>query len=231
MIQNGIPVYIVDGVDMDIAQTFLGLGIKRLEMHEGFLYNAKGDEATIEDDRSKGFYGQSKRLLEEYFKKHNNRFSVRLTYDASSQKLSFEKDGLFVIIDLLYGSDVTRNFTHEQLDLGKVLRKVFRKRWDDIWLSVKMAISQRTLLLRNGNSIITEIDRSLTKKADPSFRAHYEKFLANPEDVKSLSECVRAIKQKIGSLSAAADGDIADCVYAYAGAHYPYKRFKSNVKV
>jgi hypothetical protein len=28
MIQNGIPVYVVDGVDMDIAQTFLGLGVE-----------------------------------------------------------------------------------------------------------------------------------------------------------------------------------------------------------
>lgn len=231
MIQNGIPVYIVDGVDMDIAQTFLGLGVKRLEMHEGFLFNAKGREATIQDDRLKGFYGQSKRLLEEYFKKHNNRFSVRLTYDSSSQKLSFEKDGLFVIIDLLYGSDVTRNFTHEQLDLGKVVSKVFRKKWDDIWLSLKMAISQRTLLLRNGNSIVSELDRSLTKKSDTTFKAHYEKFLTNPEDINSLSECVRAIKQKIGSLSGTTDGEIADCVYAYAGAHYPFKRFKSYINV
>jgi hypothetical protein len=166
-------------------------------------------------------------MLEEYFKKHNNRFSVKLTYDAITQKLSFEKDGLFVIINLLYGSDVTKNFTHEQLDLGKVLNKVFRKKWDDIWLSVKMAISQRTLLLRNGNSIINEIHRSLTGKTDSTFRAQYERFLATPEDVRSLSECVGIIRQKIGSLSAIDDGDIADCVYAYAGAHYPYKRVKS----
>jgi hypothetical protein len=205
MIQNGIPVYIVDGVDMDIAQTFLGLGIKRLEMNEGFFFNVKGDEATIEDDRSQGFYGQSKRLLEEYFKKHNNRFSVRLNYDAISQKLSFQKDGLSVNINLLYGSDVTKSFTNEQLDLGKVLDKVFRKKWDDIWL--------------------------LTEKADPTFIAQYERFLVNPEDVKSLSECVGIIKQKIGSLFAIDDEVIADCVYAYAGAHYPYKRVKSYIKV
>jgi hypothetical protein len=231
MIQNGVPVYIGDGVDMDIAQTFLGLGIMRLEMHAGFLFNARGDEATIEDDRAKGFYGQSKRLLEEYFKKHNNRFSVKLTYDASSQKLSFEKDGLLVTIDLLYGSDITKNFTHEGLDLRKVMNKVFRKKWDDIWLSVKMAISQRTLLLRDGNNIINEIDRSLTKSADPTFMTHYDEFVANTADIKSLMECVRIIKQRIGSSSTAADGDIADCVYAYAGAHYPYKKFKSSVKV
>lgn len=133
-----------------------------------------------------------------------------------------------MIINLLYGSDVTKNFTHGQLDLGKVLNKVFRNKWDDIWLSIKMAISQRTLLLKNRQSIIHEIERSLTNKTDPTFRAQYGKFLANP-DVKSLSECVRIIKQKIGSLSTTADGDIA--VYAYAGAHYQYKRVESYIKV
>lgn len=230
-IQHGTPVYIGDGVDMDIAQAFLGLGIKRLEMHAGFLYNPNGDEATIADDRSEGFYGRSKGLLEDYFKRQNNRYSVRLTYDANDQKLSFEKDGLVVIIDLLYGSDVTKNFTHERLNLGNVMNKVFRNKWDDIWLSVKMAISQRTLLLTEGNNIISEIKRSLTKNADPSFTAYYDKFVANPEDVKSLIECVQIIKQKIRLSSATADGDIADCVYAYAGAHYPYKKLKSSVKV
>jgi hypothetical protein len=234
MIQNGVPVYSGDGVDMDIAQTFLGLGIKKFEMHAGFLFNSKGEEASIEDDRSKGFYGQSKRLLEEYFKKHNNRYSVKLAYDASAQKLSFEKDGLAVTVDLLYGSNVTKNFTHEQLDLGKVMNKVFRKKWDDIWLSVNMAIAQRTLLLEYGNNIINEINQALTKGADPNFISAYDKFVATPEDTSSLTECVRILKQKINrksSASATADDDIADCVYVYAGVHYPYKKFKSSVKV
>ena len=136
-----------------------------------------------------------------------------------------------MIIDLLYGSDITRNFTHEQLDFGKVVSKVFRKKWDDIWLSLKLAISQRTLLLRYRNSIIKELGRSLTKKADPTFRAYYEKFLTNPEDIESLSECVTILKRKMGSLTSISDGDIADCVYAYAGAHYPFKRFKSHMNV
>jgi len=239
MIQNGVSVYVGDGVDMDIAQAFLGLGIKRLEMHAGFLFNVKGDEATIEDDRSNGFYTQSKRLLEEYFRRHNNRFSIKITYDPSTQRLTFEKDGLVVLVDLLYGSNVTRTFTHEQLDLPKVMNKVFRRKWDDIWLSVKMAISQRTLLLRDGNNIINEISRALTEKAGPDFIANYDKFVATPDDVQSLMECVRIIKQKINqskrpassSTADATDGDIADCVYAYAGAHNQYKKFKSSVKV
>lgn len=240
MIQNGVPVYVGDGIDMDIAQAFLGLGIKKLEMHAGFLFNVNGNEATMHDDRSKGFYTQSKRLLEEYFRRHNNRFSVKLVYDTDNQRLSFEKDGLAVVVDLLYGSDVTRNFTHEKSDLGSVLNKVFRRKWDDIWLSVNLAISQRSLLLSEGNNIINEIGKALTDKANPEFITNYDKFVATPEDVQSLKECVKIIKQKVNqskkpnqssSKADIKDEDIVDCIYAYAAAHSPYKKVKSSVQV
>jgi hypothetical protein len=111
------------------------------------------------------------------------------------------------------------------------MNKVFRKKWDDIWLSVKMAISQRTLLLRDGKNVISEIDFLLTNKAEPNFISNYDKFVAEPEDVKSLTECVKIIKQKIGPSQSTADEAIADCVYVYAGAHYPFRKFKSSMKV
>ncbi len=239
MIQNGVTVYVGDGVDMDIAQAFLGLGIKRLEMHAGFLFNVNGNEATIEDDRSSGFYAQSKRLLEEYFKRHNNRFSIKLTYNVNIQQLSFEKDGLEVVIDLLYGSDVTRNFTHEKSALGNVLDKVFRRKWDDIWLSLKLAISQRSLLLRTGSNIINEIRLALSEKGDPNFIANYNKFVTVSDDIQSLEACIRIIKQKTNlsnmpepsSKADINDEEIADCVYFYAASQNPYKKVKSSIKV
>lgn len=234
MIQNGVSVYVGDGIDMDVAQTFLGFGIKKLEMHAGFLFNVSGNEATIHDDRSKGFYTQSKRLLEEYFRRHNNRFSVKLMYDTDNQRLSFEKDGLVVVVDLLYGGDVTRNFTHEKSDLGSVLNKVFRRKWDDIWLSVNLAISQRSLLLSEGNNIINEIGKALTDKANPEFITNYDKFVAMPENVQSLKECVKVIKQKVNQSLSKADikeEDIVDCIYVYAAAHNLYKKVKSSVQV
>jgi hypothetical protein len=239
MIQNGVTVYTGDGVDMDIAQAFLGLGIKKLEMHAGFLFNVNGSEATIEDDRSKGFYAQSKRLLEEYFNRHNNRFSIKLAYDMDNQRLSFEKDGLAVFIDLLYGSDVTRNFTHEKSALGTVLDKVFRRKWDDIWLSVNLAISQRSLLLRTGDNIINEIKRALAEKIDSNFITNYDKFVAAPDDIQSLEACVRIMKQKINltkmsnplSKTDSNDEVIADCIYIYAASHNAYKKVKSSIKV
>ncbi|MCI0558123.1 MAG: hypothetical protein MN733_06480, partial [Nitrososphaera sp.] len=161
-IQNEEKVYVGDGVEMDIAQAFLALGIKKVEMHTGFLFSVDGSEATLDSDKSKGFFGQSRKLLEDYYKAQNHRFSVKLTYDEAFQRLSFEKDGLVVVLDLLYGSDVTREYTPDRADLQSVLRKVFARRWDDVWLALNVAISERALLLQYANNHMIQIREMLT---------------------------------------------------------------------
>lgn len=157
IIQDGEKVFVKDSTaEMDIPQTLLGLGIKEIEMHTGFLFNIDGNEATIDSDKTNGFYGASRQLLTRYYQKQNHRYSVNLRYDENLQRLSFEKDGLAVTVDLLYGSDVTRRFTRDQLTLSTVLRNVFTRKWDDIWLSLNLAIAQRALLLEYGTNHIIE---------------------------------------------------------------------------
>jgi hypothetical protein len=59
VIQDGEKVYVGDDLEMDMAQSLLSLGIKKVEMHAGFLFGVDGKEATIESDRTKGFFAQS----------------------------------------------------------------------------------------------------------------------------------------------------------------------------
>jgi hypothetical protein len=237
LIQNSVSVYVHDDVEMDFAQAFLSLGIKKLEMHAGFLFNVNGSEASIEDDKSQGFYTQSKRLLEDYFKRHNNRFSVKLKYDAHSQRLSFEKDGLSVVIDLVYGSEVTRHFTRQGLGLQSVLDRVFRRKWDDVWLALESAISQRALLLRTGNSIINELRRYLEEGTDSNFVRNYEILASNPEDTESIEVCINLLKKSAfyqthanSAIGVLKDEALADCLYFYAASHNSYKKNKSFAK-
>lgn len=226
LIQDEHKVFVGDGVEMDVAQTLLGLGIKRIEMHSGFLYNTKAGEATIDSDRTKGFFTQSRRLLADYYQKNNHRFTVKLTYDDKLQKLSFEKDGLEVCVDLLYGSNVTANFTPDRANLDKVLGKVFARTWEDVRLSIDVAISQRILLLKCGRNYLMEIKRHADDKAAASeFSANFRKFLANPDDITSLDECVRILIEKVAldkipfhpSAEAESLGEmLGNCLYAYA---------------
>lgn len=234
-IQNGVKVFVGDGNEMDIAQVFLSLGIEKVEMHAGFLFDSDGNEATIESDRSRGFYAQSRRLLEDYYNRQNHRFSVKLVFDESLQHLSFEKDGLAVSVDLLYGSDVTRKFTHDQASLSKVLDKVFTRKWDDIWLSLNVAIFERGLLLGHGTNHMKEL-KLMLEHNNPEFKTHYNKFVANQDDVNSLSKCVQIAKENKDILkipyNSSSEADsldvrLADCICVYAAAHNTHKKVKS----
>ena len=93
-----------------------------------------------------------------------------------------------------------------------------------------MAIAQRTLLFEKGENFVNEMNRSLTRNADPKFISNYDKFVATPTGAHSLKECVNILREKM-NLSTDADADIADCVYAYAAVHNPYKKFKFSLKV
>lgn len=235
-IQNGVKIFIGDDNEMDIAQALLSLGIEKVEMHAGFLFDSDGNEATIESDRVRGFYAQSRRLLEDYYKRQNHRFSVKLVYDESLQHLSFEKDGLAVSVDLLYGSDVTRKFTYDQASLGKVLDKVFTRKWDDIWLSLKVAIFERGLLLVHGTNHMAELKRMI-EDGNTAFKTYYNKFASNQEDMDSLSKCVQLAKENKNILkipnNASSEADaldvrLADCIYVYAASEAPRKKVKSS---
>jgi hypothetical protein len=237
-IQYGEKVFVKNNTaEVDIAQTLLEHGIKEIEMHVGFLYNIDGNEATIESDKTKGFYGASRLLLNNYDQQQNHRYSVKLDYDKSLQKLSFEKDGLVVSLDHLYGSDVTRKFTKNQLTLNEVFQNVFTRNWDDIWLALNLAISQRALLLEHETNHIREIKN--IKETEPSnsdFATYFKRFLDDQEDIQSLSDCVRILKEKdniknlsIQSSSVAdlLDTQLADCIYVYA-AYLSHKKLKAT---
>jgi hypothetical protein len=238
IIQDGEKVFVKDSTtEMDIPQTFLGLGVKEIVMHVGFLFNIDGNEASIDSDKTNGFYGASRQLLTSYYQKQNHRYSVNLKYEETQQRLSFEKDGLSVSVDLLYGSDVTRRFTRDQLILSTVLGNVFTRKWDDIWLSLNIAIAQRALLLEYGTNHIREIKNMReTESSDSDFESYYRRFVADQDDIQSLSECVRIVKEKASikklpipssSVADSLDTQLADCIYAYA-AYTSHKKVRST---
>jgi len=152
--------------------------------------------------------------------------------------MSFEKDGLEVVVDLLYGSDVTRKYTPDQSDLPTVLQKVFTRQWDDIWLSLSIATSQRSLLLEYGNNYMMQIKQVLqAEPLESPLINSFRKFVADPNDMGSLSTCISIIKQKrifktmpvsTSSPADSLDTQIADCLYVSAVAFPKYKKVKSK---
>jgi hypothetical protein len=113
---------------------------------------------------------------------------------------------------------------------------VFTRNWDDIWLTLNLAISQRALVLEYGTNHIIEIKNiKETEPYNSDFESYYSRFVADQEDIQSLSECVRIVKDKTNirklpipssSVADSLDTQLADCIYAYA-AYTSHKKIRS----
>ena len=155
IIENEEKIFVYAGKEYDFAELLSILGINKLELYLGLLFNINGKEATINADKSYGFYSSSKTHMKNYLSESH--LNINVEFDESNLKLFFKKRSLLVRIGMLYGDEVIQRFSSKEYHLSKLLEKVFSKSWDDIWLVFNIAISQRAMLLRNKNNHILQI--------------------------------------------------------------------------
>lgn len=125
MIENDEKIYIYNGRDYDIAELFTYLGVSKIEMSLGILFNVNGKEATIDADKLHGFYSSSKTHMKNYA--NNSHPNIRVEFDESVLRLSFKKNLLLVSVEMWYGDEVIRNFSSSKFDLNRLTEKVFSK--------------------------------------------------------------------------------------------------------
>ena len=190
-----------------LSKLFTKLGIKKFEMLMGLLYNISGSQAKIDDDKKDGWYGESKKLVEKYGQKH-----FGISYDSTNLKICFDKDDVKFLIQTVYGSDSTKEFTGGKLTLDKVFDSVYLKPWDDIWLALNTGIEQRRILLESKTNHILEIQRLYNN--NPNFKTKLDEFRKNNSN---LIELVNTIQKNIDPLlHIYTDQDVADCLYLCA---------------
>lgn len=218
MIENDEKILSYNGRDYTIAELLTYLGISKIEMSLGILFNVNGKEATIGADRLHGFYSSSKTHMKNYANKsHPN---MRVEFDESTLRLSFKKHLLLVSVEMWYGNEVIRNFSSKEYDLNRLTEKVFSKSWDDIWLAFNIAISQRSILLKNGNNHITQLKNLMEN--DEFFKMTFTKFCDYPCDYEILAKLVEYTGKRIVSSDLSSPHGIksniylADCLYAFA---------------
>jgi hypothetical protein len=214
-IEDEKRIFVHNSIEYDFEETLLLLGISKMEMHMGLLYNLHGKEATIADDKEDGFFSSSKTHL----KKHanENHLAAEVTLDENTLRLYLRKGKLLVSVGMSYGNEVVNSFTGKQLSLDTIMEKVFSKSWDDIWLVFNLAISQRAMLLEYKKNQITEIKR--LKENDEEFNTIYKKFCDKPSDPIILRDIVNSLRSKadfshIPEISRD-DTHLANCLYAF----------------
>jgi hypothetical protein len=233
MIENDEKIFYYNGKDYDMIELLTYLGISEIKMSLGILFDVNGKEATIQADKLHGFYSSSKTLLKNYANEsHPN---IRLEFDESNIRLSFKKYLLSVAVEMWYGNQVIRNFSSKEYDLTRLTEKVFSKSWDDIWLVFNIAISQRSILLKNRNNHITQLKNLLEN--DEFFGMTFTKFCNYPSDCEILRTLVEYTAKRMVSLGLSSPPGIknsiyvADCLYAFASYMIDKRRlFKSKEK-
>lgn len=203
--------------DYDLADLLTTLGINKVELCMGLLFDIHGKEATIDADRSDGFYNSSKTHMKNYT--NEKHVDINIEFDQSRLQLRFKKSSLLVSMEMLYGNEVIQKFSSQKYYLNNLLEKVFSKSWDDMWLTFNIAISQRASLLRDSKNYIIQIKN--LKENDQYFSGIFTKFCVHSLDSEVLTEVVQYLlrKLKLTIPSASTNGDIsylADCLYAFA---------------
>ena len=191
-----------------LPELFTKLGIKEFEMLMGLLYNIRGSQAKLNDDKKDGgWHGESKKLVEQYTRSH-----LGIKSDSNTLKITFEKDNIKFIIQTVYGSDSTKRFTGNKLTLDSVFDHVFPKSWDDIWLALNTGIEQRRILLECEKNHITEIQRMYKTNSD--FKNELKKFKLDSTNHALTQNIVNMIQKNIDPiLSKSSDQDVTDCLY------------------
>lgn len=120
----------------------------------GLLFDIHGKEATINADRSDGFYSSRKTHMKNYAIEPH--VDTTVMFDQNKLRLSFKRRSVSVSLEMLYGNEVIQRFSSQKYCLDNMMKKIFSKSWDDIWLTFNIAISQRANLLRNRKNHIMQ---------------------------------------------------------------------------
>jgi len=148
--------------DFTFAEMLLYFDIRYLEMYIGILFDITDTPASIALDKRNGFYSSSKEGFNYFLDrmKSSGKFDIMSIDD---EKLEVEAEhrpsGVMIKCGALYGDKVTEKLFRQRIPVSDLLLL----RYDDIWLSQLIAISERANLLRFGKNYITIFKEILRK--------------------------------------------------------------------
>lgn len=194
VIESEDKIFRYHGNDYDFAEMLSLLGINKIEMILGFLFNINGKEATSDGDKSRGFYSSSRTHMKNYMNEPHPNIKNLIFHARDKLGLTFKKQSLLASIAVVYGNEVIHRFTSRHYDISKIMEKVFAVVWDDIWLVLNIAIQQRATLLVYGKNHITYL--MYLKESDKYFDEMFTRFCHDSADSKTLLDLVNYVPNK-----------------------------------
>ncbi|KPJ56043.1 hypothetical protein AMJ49_05850 [Parcubacteria bacterium DG_74_2] len=137
--------------------------ISKIMLSFGVIFNMKGMPAVLLDDKE-GFLSESKKQFENiknFFKEHRN---FKITYCNDQQlclKANFEaKRKTEIIVKALYGNEIIKEFVGDSTwqNIGNKIPP-----YDDIWLTLKVVLDERRLLIERKTNLMKFIETIFDK--------------------------------------------------------------------
>jgi len=179
--------------DFTFAEMLLHFDIHCLEMYIGILFDITDAPASIDADKRNGFYSSSKEgfnyLLDKM--KKSGKFDI---IDVNDERLQVEakhkSSNITVKCGAIYGNEVTEKLFRKKIPVSDLLLL----RYDDIWLSQLVAISERANLLKFGKNYTTTFREILTR--DWNVRSLYDEFINSEGSEETLNKLMNYLLNK-----------------------------------
>lgn len=172
--------------EFSLAELLEHFEIETFEIYIGILFDKGDSPATIQSDKTNGFYSSSKQgfeYLKNLIKQSPTISIVKEDSENLQMDLGLSYSKVKVRIGALYGNDITSRLFRKSLPVSDLLLL----RYDDIWLSQLITIDERAILLKNGRNCMTTFLDML--KRDRDLRIRYDDLIK--------SECEKIELEKI----------------------------------
>ncbi|RKZ35236.1 hypothetical protein DRQ33_00095, partial [bacterium] len=131
----------------------------------GVLFDKSDNPATVESDKTHGFYSSSKQgfeYLQNLIKQSSTIKIINKDAENLQMELKLNYSNLKIKIGALYGNDITLKLFRKSFPVSDLLLL----RYDDIWLSQLITIDERAMLLKHRKNFTTTFLGLLNRDRD-----------------------------------------------------------------
>jgi len=157
--------------EFSLAELLENFGIENFEIYIGVLFDKGDNPATVQSDKTNGFYSSSKQgfeYLQNLVKQSSTMKVINEDTENLQMELNLSYSSLKIKIGALYGNDIPLKLFRKSFSVSDLLLL----RYDDIWLSKLITIEERAMLLKHQRNFTTSFlgllnrDRDLRIKYD-----------------------------------------------------------------
>lgn len=142
------------GKEFSLTELLESFCIENFEIYIGVLFDTGDNPATVQSDKTNGFYSSSKQgfeYLQNLVKQSSTIKIINEDTENLQMELNLSYSSLKVKIGALYGNDITLKLFRKSFPVSDLLLL----RYDDIWLFQLITIDERAVLLKHQKNFTT----------------------------------------------------------------------------